>query len=194
MEHFAAMLYLYRTEPLRPALILIAIEAVIAAIIPSPGWRVFLLLWISGPALWVLLQLARRKIGVTLYPDHVAIRFSLTRQVIDVPFDRILGAWITPNGRLALAFQQPRPMTAGDPDPRPPRRQLRVTAPLVDPSVIVAALPPNRALAAEQVAQMFRGRQRRRTLYLILAILVGIPVLVLLLFRFAFSIGIGGVV
>ena len=188
------MLYPYRTEPLRPAWILIAVEVVIVVIIPNPAWRVFLLLWISGPALWVLLQLARRKIGVTLYPDHVAIQFSLTRQITDVPFDAVLGAWITPNGRLALAFQHPRPMTPGDPDPRPPRRQLRVTAPLVDPSVIVAALPPNRVLAAEQVAQLFRRRQRRRTLYLILAIVVGFPVLVLLLFRFAFGIGIGGVV
>jgi hypothetical protein len=186
------MLYPYRTEPLRPALILIVVEAVIAIIVPIPAWRVFLLLWISGPALWLLLQLARRNIGVTVNADHVALQFSLTRQVTDVPFDRLMGVWVTPNQRLALAFQQPRPTAAGDPDPRPPRVQLRVTAPLVDSSAIVAALPANRSLAPEQVAQMFRRRRRRRTLYLALAIMVGIPVLMLVIFRLAFSMGVGG--
>lgn len=186
------MLYPYRTEPLRPALILIVVEAVIAVIIPIPAWRVFLLLWISGPALWVLLQMARRNIGVTVYPDRIAIQFSLTRQVTDVPFERVLGAWVTPNQRLTLAFQQPRPMAPGDPDPRPPRLRLRVTAPLIDPGAIVAVFPANPSLASEQVGQMFRRRRRRRTLSLMLIIIVGIPVLILLIFRFAFSLGMGG--
>ncbi|MHB8624928.1 MAG: hypothetical protein ACYDBJ_03685 [Aggregatilineales bacterium] len=190
-EHSVGTLHLYRVEPVRPALILIVVEAAIALLIPNVAWREFVLLWISGPALWAVLQIARRNSGVTVYADRLAVQSSLTRRVTNVPFDYLLGDWVTPNRRLALAFHQPRPMLSGDPDARPPRLRLYVTAPLADSGMLITALPSNHKLTSEQVRKMFRMRRTRRSLYLILALLIGMPLLMLLLFRVAFSIGLG---
>jgi hypothetical protein len=183
MEPLTAMLYPYRVEPFRPALIVIGVEAAIALLVPNAAWRVFLLLWIGGPALWAFLQIARRNAGVTLYPGHVAIQSSVTRRITNVPFERLLGVWVMPDRRLALAFDQPRPTPSGDPDPRPPRLRLYVTAALVEPGALLTALPSDFKLTTERVRQLFRGRWRRRTLYLALAIVIGIPLLMLLIFR-----------
>ena len=191
-EGTVGRLYSYRVEPLRPALILIGVEAVIALLIPNAAWREFALLWISGPLLYILLQIARRNCGVTVYSDHLAMQSSLSRRVTNVPFDRVLGHWVTPNQRLALAFHQPRPLITGDPDARPPRLRLYVTATLADPAALLKSLPAAEKLTPEQVRKLFRMRRTRRLLYLIFGLAVGFPLLILIVLRFTFSIGLSG--
>ena len=131
------MLYHYRVEPLRPAFIMIGVVLVISAIVPEI-WRGLITIFISGPIVWLLLQLLRRRVGVTLRNEQLEVRSSVTRVVRIIPLKQLRASLILPDQRVVLSYLQPRPNTPGDPDPRPPRQHVYVTAALDDAQALEA--------------------------------------------------------
>jgi hypothetical protein len=186
------MLYPYRVEPLRPALVLIGVILLLTMLAPDI-WRGLIAIWLSGPLVWLLLQLLRRRVGVTLTTERIEARSSVTRRVRAIPLKQIRSAQILPDQRLAIAYWQPRPNTAGDPDPRPPRQRVYVTAALADAPGLLAALPTatltRRDLTPAQLQFILRVRRVRRLFYSVLIVLIGIPAIIGIILHIFSSLG-----
>ena len=175
------MLYRYRVEPLRPAFIMISAVLLMTAIVPDI-WRGLIAIFLSGPIVWLLLQLLRRRVGIMLRNEQLEVRSSVTRLVRIIPLNQVRASLILPDQRVVLSYMQLRPNTPGDPDPRPPRQRVYVTAALDDAPGLVAALPTvfltKGDLTAVQLQRLLRGRRVRRLIYSALIILIGIPAII----------------
>ena len=187
VQHFP-----YHVESLRAAWILIGVEAIIAIIAPG-DIRWFAVMWLSGPLLWVLLQLARRHCAITLYADRLVIRSVFARHAAAIPRQWMRAYWVNPNNQLVLYYLQPRPTQANDPDPRPPRTRLLVSGVLETPEQLKTALASIPSGNTTELRQRLRMRQTRRILIICLLIAVGVPLLIVLGLQIAFSLGIGSV-
>ena len=189
----ANRLYCYRVEPLRPALILIGVLLLVTALTPA-GWRGLVAIFLSGPLVWLLLQVLRRRVGVTLRADRIEVRSSVTRGLRRISLTQIRSALLLPDDRLVIAYWQPRPTTPGGSDPRPPRQRIVVTAALDDAPGLLAALPKialtTQDLSADKLRQALQIRRARRLIYAVLIILIGIPAVLTLVLHLLASLGV----
>jgi len=182
------MLYRYRSDPPRPALILIAVVIVLAMLAPTGLLRGLIAVFLTGPLAWLALQLLRRGRGVSVTAERLQVHANLTRRSLTVPFSQ-LQAYTTTNGdQLAFAYLQPRRIEAGD-EPRPPRLRVYVTAALIDPEAVRATLPQAHGITPSQLNELLLWRRIRRVLYWLIGLFIVFPLLIIFGLRLGMSIG-----
>lgn len=176
------MLHPYRTEPIRPALIMAVVVLAAALLAPNPGLRVLILILLSGPLAWAFLQVARRGRGVLVEADRLGLQAGVLRRSLTIRAEQLQVWDLLSGGQLAVAYLQPRRAEPGD-EPRPPRLRLYITPALADPHGLAAALPSTAAMSVEQLHWLVLWRRIRRLIFVMFGLFAGVPALVILLAR-----------
>lgn len=154
--------------------------AVLAVSLPGAGWRLLALLAMTGPFLWLIDELARRRRTVRLATSEVVIEQPLPIFTRVIAYNQIMGMLTSDEyTRPAIAYRRP-PRQPG----LPHRLGLVGFAPLEDEADFWEKLrqraPAGLVLDAAQVARRLRGRcSRRRMLWAALLLLT--PFVVILL-------------
>jgi hypothetical protein len=191
--------YHYRTDPIRPALILAGALLLGAILLPSSLVRVILLASAAGALTWAFLQARRRHHTLTLGDAAVTVQHALTGRETQIAYQRLLGGALTDREGVILAYRQapsapPAPGTAAQPPlmqarPDPTFTRLLITPPLDDAEALLVTLtarlphhPEIQRIDPQRLQHLARGRRRRGWGLLILAILA-IPFYMYLLWR-----------
>lgn len=174
----------YRSDPIRPALIMLVIVGALVLIIPGAGLKLITGAFLTGPAAWAILQRLRKGRGLTVDPaaQTITLQHGLTGHSVSVALSAIQGWRVNDRDQLNLAYFIMRASDPGE-DPRPPRLKLFVSAALDDPMPLAAALPSVQALEVRQLAELVTMRRVRRVLLWSAAILLGIPGLIMFVIR-----------
>ncbi|MBX3086153.1 MAG: hypothetical protein KF716_31245 [Anaerolineae bacterium] len=180
------MRFLYHTEPIRAALIVVAVLVIAGIVLPSTLLRVLLFSSAGGAALWLVFQVVRKNRGVTLEPDALVIEDAHRGIMQRFEYAAIQGCALTKQDGLVIAYRpiarQSATTASGVPSlaaarPEPTFTRLVVT-PALDNALILlhhlsAQMPAPSPLDSESVLRMANHRRTRRrviALFLILAI------------------------
>ncbi|MCC7449888.1 MAG: hypothetical protein IT324_20885 [Anaerolineae bacterium] len=186
------MRFRYHTEPIRTALIMVAVVVIAAFLIPNSLLRIIVLALAAGPGAWAILQRLRRRVGVHLTDDRLVIENALNGRTSTIPYTMIRGYLVTPSGGLVVAYTEPpkpeaaKPaiqgvaLTAARPEShRRPKQRLVVAPPIDDADNLIRALdmqwqrvPPTVPPVTEQeLRQWMRRKQIRDWIVLIVGVL-----------------------
>ena len=178
------MRFPYHTEPIRPALIIVAVVVIAGVLLPSTLLRVLLFSSAGGVTLWLLFQVVRKNHAITLEADVLIIEDAHRGRQQRIEYAIVQGCALTKQDGLVIAY---RPMQRQAPAssvpslatarPEPTFTRLIVT-PAVD-NALILLYELNTRLAAPtslddvtvlRMASRRRTRRRVIALFLIMAI------------------------
>lgn len=192
--------YPHQTSPSRrPGVILVGIVLSLVVILPGADLKLLAVVCGVAPAFWLIRETRRRQTGLTLASDEMILRAPFGRRPLRIPYAHVGG--IQPRDRrtrLGVVYYVPRPAFEGAADPRPPRVQAALTAPLADLPTALADLnarlavhPPDGTacprLSADQTNAYLQRRRLRRTA-LIAGLTLALPAILIGLLRLGFDV------
>ena len=197
------MRFSYHTEPIRAALILVAMLVIAALLIPNGLLRILVLALAVGPGAWAILQRRRRRAQVYLTDELLVIENALTGRAVNIPYNMIRGYLLTPSDGLAVAYiEAPKPETAKPAnkgvaltDTRPesyrrPKQRLVVAPPIDDADNLIRALekhlqriPPTVEPISEQELRQWMRRKRIRDVVVLIVGVLATPLYVIIIGR-----------
>ena len=178
------MRFPYHTEPIRPALIIVAVLVIAGVLLPSTLLRVLLFSSAGGVTLWLLFQVVRKNHAITLEAEALIIEDAHRGRQQRIEYATIQGYALTKQDGLVVAYRpiQRQATVSSVPSlstarPEPTFTRLIVT-PAVDNALILLHELTTRLAAPTglddvtvlRMASRRRTRRRVIALFLILAI------------------------
>lgn len=150
--------------------------------------RLLTLIWITGPLVWIILELYKQESGVIL-GEHT-IRFQQPLRFFNrtIPFKRIILPTALQNGAIALIALNPR-KTAPSDEPRPPKVRLQVSSSIQNTSECLMILQEKiqqnivpSMYHTWTVEQHIHRRRKQRAFFRRFLLLVVLPAISFILF------------
>ncbi len=161
----------YHTEPIRAALILVAMLVIAALLIPSGLLRILALALAVGPGAWAILQRRRRRAQVYLTDELLVIENALN------------GRAKPANKGVALTDTRPESHCR-------PKQRLVVAPPIDDADNLIRALekhlqriPPTVEPISEQELRQWMRRKRIRDVVVLIVGVLATPLYVIIIGR-----------
>jgi hypothetical protein len=190
----------------RPAFAILAIALLLTLLLPAADLRLLAFLFVLPPLVWLGLEWRRQATCLVLDTDSLHLGRPLRPRPLTIAYGRVSGLAPWGPDRIGLVYAVPRPPFEGEPDPRPPRLRVAISAPLADRAAALADLtarvadvpradPCSPALPDDHIlAHLRRHRWRQRGL--IAALILASPLVTIAIFRLGFelarSLRIGG--
>ncbi len=159
--------------------------------------RLFALIWITGPFVWIILELYKQESGIILGEHTLKFQQPLRFFNRTIPFRQIMLPTALQNGAIALISLNPRKTAPGD-DPRPPKVRLLVSSSIQNTSECLTILQEKiqqnivpsmyRTWTVEQHIHRWR---KQRALFRRFLLLVVLPAISFILFLMAMRIWTG---
>ncbi len=192
-----ATVYHYQsTGSRRPAALLAAIALAVGLIIPAADLRLLAFIFALPALFWLFREWRRQRTGLTLTADALELQHPFGLRPQKIPYMLIGGIIPQKTDRLGIAYYVPRPDFEGEPDPRPPRLRLTLTAPLTHLDDLIADLAhrldnsrdtaTTRTLPVDEVKRRFYMRRFRHRAFGI-ALFLATPLLTILAARLIFT-------
>lgn len=202
-DQFNDRTFHYPPQSTRLALILVFVAILVAApgslLLDMVGaadglvniLRVVPLLMVSGPTVWLIIQLFFQQAGIVLKNDVLTLRQPIRYFDRTIPYTEIGAYAILDNDALGLIRLKPSRIAPGD-EPRPPRPQLLTSVTIQNIQACVAYLDSIVETCADWTTDDVIKRKRRRALQRRLLLFLVSPlisfILILMAIRFAFTI------